>query len=190
MASMTIPVPKMRRFLRYLLLLLRIIAVILFLTKNKQVIIRVIYVLISSREPREKNTGPSAYIIGEKSSADPFNCIPHIYDKMKSRVMTAAATEYAFNVLLLARKRTIANANNITAAHLSIELSKNGVAWLLSYNILKSGLPFISTADPPLSVRGTTEYFPCSLSCGLTPFSLFLASSMRVFLISRPAITF
>ena len=104
------------------------IAVILFLTRKRHVIPNVIYVLISSSDPNEENTGPSAYMIGEKSSDEPFICIPHRYDMKKSRLRVQITTAYTLRVRCPARNITIAKANNITATHLSMELSKNVVA--------------------------------------------------------------
>ena len=71
---------------------LRAIAVILFLTRKIQVIINVMYELISRREPREDSTGPSAYMIGENISADPFICVPHRNASIMSRVSVEATT--------------------------------------------------------------------------------------------------
>ena len=161
---MMMPVPMMARFLLYRLLCFRAMLMILFLTRKRQVIDRVMYVFMIRSEPNEKKTGPSAYIKGEKSSELPLICIPHIYDIRNRRVRVDITTAYTFNVRCPARNITVAKANRITATHLSIELSKNGVAWLESYRILKSGFPSSSTAEPPLSVSGRTEYFPESLS--------------------------
>jgi hypothetical protein len=85
-----------------------------------------------------------------------------MYDMRKRRVSVAVAAANTLSVLCPARNVTIANANSITATQRSIELSKKGVAWLLSYNILNRGFPSISTAEPPLFVSGNTEYFPGS----------------------------
>ena len=71
-----------------------------------------------------------------------------------------------------------------------MELSRNDAPATVSPRILNIGLPCMWTAVPPLKFNGYTEYLPESFRYGLTPLSLRRVSSMRVFFISIPDITF
>ena len=107
-------------------------AVSLFLTRKVQMTKRVMNRFTSTREPSEKNSAPSAYTVGEKSSVTPFSCIPHMNDIRKRAARETIATEYTLRVLCPARNMTMATARRMIATHLSIELSKKGVALVLS----------------------------------------------------------
>ena len=130
--------------------------VILPLIRKPHAVARVMYVLTIISAPSEKNV-LSANSLGENNVVDPFIRRAQTYAATNRAVSRGMTMKYALNVRSPARYAIIAATSMSSAAHLSAEWSANLFCLTGSYDILNIGLPWISTALPPVSLIGSTE---------------------------------